>query len=114
MSGPRIAVLLHMTYVITNPCVGTCDTACVDVCPTECIHGLIPLEEIRAVPVADRPRVFPKSQLFIDPDECIDCGACLPECPVEAIYEVHSVPQAYEADIERNAEFFLKRTTNSI
>jgi ferredoxin len=102
-----------MTYVITSPCVGTCDTACVDVCPCEAIHGAIPLEEIRAVPLEERAARFPKSQLFIDPDECIDCGACIPECPVEAIYEDHSVPEKYEADIERNAQFFLNRALGS-
>lgn len=102
-----------MTLVITSPCVGTCDTACVDVCPVECIHGAIPLEEIRAVPQEERATHFPKSQLFIDPDECIDCGACLPECPVEAIYEEHSVPEEHEADIERNVQFFLQRAAGA-
>jgi len=98
-----------MTYVITSPCVGTCDTACVDVCPTECIEGLIPIEEIRAVPEEQRAARFGTMQLFIDPDECINCGACLPECPVEAIFEDHSVPDVHQADILRNVEFFRNR-----
>ena len=58
-----------MAYVIAEPCIGTKDTACVDVCPVDCIHH----EE-----GVDR-------KLYIDPNECIDCGACEPECPVDAI-----------------------------
>lgn len=102
-----------MSYVITSPCVGTCDTACVDVCPADCIHGLIPLDAIRAVPLAERAARFPTSQLFIDPDDCTDCGACLPECPVEAIYEEHTVPEEHEADIDRNAQFFQGRAVHA-
>jgi NAD-dependent dihydropyrimidine dehydrogenase PreA subunit len=55
-----------VTYVITEPCVDTKDRSCIDVCPVDCIHE------------AGR-------MLVIDPEECIDCGACEPECPVEAI-----------------------------
>jgi NAD-dependent dihydropyrimidine dehydrogenase PreA subunit len=99
-----------MAYVITSPCVGTCDTACIDVCPCDCILGPIPLDEIRAVPPQERSARFPKAQMFIDPDVCIDCGACLPECPVEAIFEEDSVPDAYRDDIARNAAFFARST----
>jgi len=67
-----------MTYVIAEPCVDTMDQACVSVCPVDCIH----FEE-----GVDRT-------LFIDPDECIDCGACEPECPVAAIFPEDSVPNA--------------------
>jgi NAD-dependent dihydropyrimidine dehydrogenase PreA subunit len=65
-----------MTYVITEPCIDILDLSCVSVCPVDCIH----YEE-----GVDR-------KLFIDPDECIDCGACEPECPVNAIYPEDSVP----------------------
>ena len=58
-----------MAYVITTPCIDTTDQSCVDVCPVDCIH----FEEGK-----DR-------MLYIDPDECIDCGACEPACPVSAI-----------------------------
>lgn len=95
-----------MAYVITSPCAGTCDTACVDVCPCECIDGLIPIDEIRAVPAEERASRFPRTQLYIDPDDCIDCGACLPECPVEAIYHESAVPSEHRQDIQRNADFF--------
>ena len=65
-----------MAYVIAEPCVGTKDTACVDVCPVDCIH-----------PRKDEPNYAEETQLYISPSECIDCGACVPECPVEAIIE---------------------------
>lgn len=63
-----------MAYVIAEPCIGTKDTSCVDVCPTDCIHPRKDETEFAAVP-----------QLYIDPAACIDCGACLPACPVGAI-----------------------------
>src|SRR3989442_8522502 len=55
---------LPMTYVIAEPCIGTKDKSCVDVCPVDCIHGEDSDE-----------------QLYINPEECIDCGACEPACP---------------------------------
>lgn len=95
-----------MAYVITQKCVGTCDTACVDVCPCDCIRGPIDLDAVRSVPADARPSQFPQLQLFIDPSDCIDCGACLPECPAEAIYQETDVPAEFQRDIERNARFF--------
>ena len=62
-----------MPYVITEACIGTKDRACVDVCPVDCIY--------------EGP-----DQLYIHPDECIDCGACEPECPVTAIFPEEDVP----------------------
>lgn len=91
-----------MTYVITKICEGCCDTACVAACPMDCIHGPIAIEEIRALPKEAKSGL----QLFIDPSECIDCGACEPECPVEAIYLDDQLPQTHEEDLERNAAFF--------
>ena len=98
-----------MAYVITQKCVGTCDTACVDVCPCDCIVGPVPLDELRAVPASQRASRFPGVQMFVDPDECIDCGACLDECPVAAIYPDDAVPAEHRDDIERNARFFRDR-----
>jgi ferredoxin len=95
-----------MTYVITQKCVSTCDSACVDACPVDCIVGPIPLDELRAVPLAERGAKFPGLQMFIDPDECICCGACVAECPVAAIYHEGDVPSAHRDDIVRNAKFF--------
>ena len=99
-----------MTYVITKQCVGACDTACVDVCPVDRILGPVPLAELRAVPLPERGTRFPGIQMFVDPDECTDCGACLDECPVAAIYYETDVPHDHRDDIERNAKFF-RRTT---
>jgi len=72
-----------MTYVIAEPCVGTKDASCVEVCPVDCIYE-----------AAD--------QYFINPDECIDCGACEPECPVQAIFPDAEVPPEWANYIERN------------
>ena len=83
-------------YVIVEPCVGTCDTACVEVCPVDCIH-----------PTPDNEEFFEEEvQLYIDPEECIDCGVCEPECPVEAIYAEDDVPEEWESFTEKNADFF--------
>jgi ferredoxin len=97
-----------MAYVITQKCIGTCDTACVDVCPCDCILGPVPLEQLRQVSRVERGQRFPAIQMFVDPDECIDCGACLPECPVAAIYLDSDVPDEHREDIERNRTFFRK------
>ena len=72
-----------MAYIIAEPCVGTCDTACVEVCPVDCIH---PKKEDWDAKGYDENNLEDKL-LYIDPEECIDCGACEPECPVEAICE---------------------------
>ena len=78
-----------MTYIITDPCVGTCDTACTEVCPVDCIHG------------PDDPEGAGE-----EAKECIDCGACEPECPVDAIYDEEEVPEEYQAQIATNYEYF--------
>src|SRR5262245_37311520 len=90
-----------MAYVITKKCVGVCNSACVDVCPADCIKGPISLEQLRAVPEHERGAAFPGVQLFIDPDDCIDCGACMAECPAEAIYLDDDVPAEHRDDIAR-------------
>lgn len=91
-----------MTYIIAEPCVGVCDTACVDVCPVDCIH---PTKEEWAEKGYDESNLEGK-QLYIDPEECIDCGACEPECPVEAIFEESEVPEEWTSDIAKNYEYF--------
>jgi ferredoxin len=84
-----------MAYVITDPCIGTKDTACVDVCPVDCIH-----------PRKDEPEFATAEMLFIQPDECIDCGACIPACPVAAIYDSpESCPPSQQRLIEANATY---------
>src|SRR5690554_2279358 len=84
-----------MTYVITEACIGTKDTACVDVCPVDCIH-----------PSSSDDQFDEVDQLYIDPDECIDCGACEPECPVEAIFPEKDLPEKWSEYLEKNADWF--------
>ncbi|HEY6054808.1 MAG TPA: 4Fe-4S binding protein [Gaiellaceae bacterium] len=75
-----------MTYVIGEPCIDVKDRSCVDVCPVDCIHEV------------DR-------MLVIDPEECIDCGACEPECPVEAIFPEDALPQKWAEFTQINAAY---------
>jgi len=84
-----------MTYVIAEPCINTKDTACVDVCPVECIH-----------PGKSEGQFAEVMQLYIDPDTCIDCGACQPECPVEAIFPADEVPDNWKKYTEMNADWY--------
>ena len=97
-----------MAYVITEPCLGVCDVSCVKVCPVDCIHGDKQVQQIEDVPPAKRKTVLAKVQMFIDPDTCIDCGACEPECPVDAIFEASNVPAKWQAYVEKNAAFFRR------
>jgi ferredoxin len=81
-----------MTYVVTRLCQGCKDTACMAVCPVDCFYE--PKEPSNARP----------DMLYINPDECIDCDACVPECPWEAIYSEADVPAAFEADTALNKQ----------
>ena len=98
-----------MSYIIGRPCDGICDTACVSVCPVDCIHGPIDIDGMgREVKDMSKEELVGK-QLYIDASECIDCGACLPECPVEAIYESEKKTIEVEGDdisVRKNYEFF--------
>jgi NAD-dependent dihydropyrimidine dehydrogenase PreA subunit len=78
-----------VTYVIAQPCIDVVDRACVDECPVDCIY-----EGRRA--------------LYIHPDECVDCGACEPVCPVEAIYYEDDVPSQWGEFTKDNADFFTE------
>ena len=98
-----------MPHVITRHCAATCDTACAHACPVECIHGPIALDTLRSVPAAERGVRFPGVQLYIDPDECIDCACCVAVCPVSAIHLDCDVPLELRDDIEANARFFGRR-----
>jgi NAD-dependent dihydropyrimidine dehydrogenase PreA subunit len=95
-----------MAYVIAEPCVATCHTACVHVCPVDCIHGPLSAEAIAAVPSEERSRRLAGIQLYIDPDACTSCGACIAECPVEAIFDEDDLPPAWEHYRALNAAFF--------
>ena len=87
-----------MTYVIAEPCVNTKDTACVEVCPVDCIH-----------PTKDEPEFEAAKLLYIDPDECIDCGACEPECPVDAIFDEAELPEKWAEYTKINADWYTDR-----
>jgi NAD-dependent dihydropyrimidine dehydrogenase PreA subunit len=76
-----------VTYVITFPCIDIKDRSCVAECPVDCIYE------------GDR-------MLYINPDECVDCGACEPVCPVEAIFYEDDVPDGWSAYTDANREFF--------
>lgn len=97
-----------MAYVITEPCLGVCDTSCVKVCPVECIHGPKSEKELEKIPEAKRKTVLATIQMYIDPDACIDCGACEPECPVDAIFEADLVPAKWKSYTEKNAAYFRR------
>ena len=94
-----------MTYIITEPCVGECDTACVEVCPVDCIYPAAQFEDSELGDVKEEMKSM-KEMLYIHPEECIDCGACEPECPVEAIFPEDEVPEEWEAFIEKNYKRF--------
>lgn len=76
-----------MPYVVTEPCIGTKDKACVAVCPVECFYE-------------------GEDQLYINPEECIDCGLCVPECPVDAIFADDEVPEKWASYTEKNSGVF--------
>lgn len=100
-----------MSYIIGTPCVSTCDTACVTVCPVDCIHGPIDIDGMGKEVEGMSLEELVGKQLYINPDECIDCGACLPECPVEAIYESEQKTIEIEGNdesVKKNYEFFGK------
>ncbi|MDJ0657059.1 MAG: ferredoxin family protein [Xanthomonadales bacterium] len=78
-----------MTFVVTESCIKCKYTDCVEVCPVDCFH--------------EGPNF-----LVIDPEECIDCTLCEPECPVEAIYPDDDLPEGQEKFIELNAELSLE------
>src|SRR4026209_1575640 len=79
-----------MTHIITTLCVR--DRGCIDVCLVECM--------VPGQPVNEWPWIY------IDPDTCIDCGACVPECPVTAIFPNEDVPEGWREYIDKNADYF--------
>lgn len=78
-----------MTYVITQSCVDVLDKSCIEECPVDCIY--------------EGPRM-----VYINPDECVDCGACEPACPREAIYYEDDMPDDFKEYRDINAQFFGK------
>ena len=72
-----------MTYIVNDMCIKCKLMDCVEICPVDCFYE-------------------GENMIVINPDECIDCGACIPECPVEAIFADTDVPEEEEAWVERN------------
>lgn len=104
-------------YVITSSCIDTKDRACVDVCPVQCIYELegdtlVSRDErdgevASTHPAHDELRfVYGDTMLYINPDECTSCDACLPECPVDAIFPGDKVPDAERDFIDVNRFVF--------
>jgi NAD-dependent dihydropyrimidine dehydrogenase PreA subunit len=103
-AGASGATVLHpgpwrfyMAYVIAEPCIGTKDTACIDACPVDCIH-----------PKKDEPGYAEHNMIYIDPVECIDCGACVPVCPVSAIFALDDLPDKWSEFAQQNAAYFQR------
>ena len=84
-----------MAYIIAEPCVGVKDTACIEVCPVDCIH-----------PKRDDPDFDQHPMLYIDPETCIDCGACEPACPAKAIFPAEELPDKWNEYAARNAVYY--------
>ena len=76
-----------MAYIIAEPCINVKDKACVEVCPVDCIY--------------EGPEM-----LYIHPDECIDCGACVPACPVTAIFPLDETPREWTTYIDANRRYY--------
>ena len=81
-----------MTYVIAQPCVDLLDKACIEECPVDCIYE-------------------GNRMLYIHPDECVDCGACEPVCPVEAIFYEDNTPAQWKDYYRANVDFFTETTS---
>lgn len=79
-----------MDYVITDTCIK--DSLCVEVCPTDCIH-----------PKQDEPGFEAATQMYVDPEDYIDCGACIPACTSDSIHALEDVPEDKKEFIQKNA-----------
>jgi NAD-dependent dihydropyrimidine dehydrogenase PreA subunit len=83
-----------MAFIVTQPCIAERNKSCIDVCPVDCIY--------------EEPEGLDK-MVYINPDECIDCGACEAACPVNAIYEESEVPEEWAEYVEINRQWFEDR-----
>jgi NAD-dependent dihydropyrimidine dehydrogenase PreA subunit len=86
---------LPVAYVIAEPCIGEKDNSCVEVCPVDCIH-----------PTPDEPGYDAAPQLYIDPDECIDCDACVEACPVDACFAEDQLPDEWSKYTQVNLDYY--------
>jgi NAD-dependent dihydropyrimidine dehydrogenase PreA subunit len=97
-----------MSHIIGKACIDCVDTSCVKVCPVDCIHG--PIRNDDSAVDANKLTEEEKKgkQLYINPIDCIECGACVPECPVDAIYSSERMAKDLgdEESIQKNYGFF--------
>ena len=82
-----------MAYVITDTCIK--DALCADVCPTDCIH-----------PKPDEPAFEAATQMYVDPKECIDCGACVQACTSGSMFALEDLPENLKGFAEKNTAFY--------
>ena len=87
-----------MPHVITEPCIGTKDAACVESCPVDCIH-----------PTKSEPDFGKTPQLYIHSDDCIHCGLCVEDCPVKAIYPQEDLPAEWAKYVQINLDYYGKK-----
>jgi NAD-dependent dihydropyrimidine dehydrogenase PreA subunit len=92
-AGIEIAAVRSMAYVITDTC--TKDELCVQACPVDCIH-----------PKQDEGGFAEAPQLFVKPDDCIDCGACVPVCPTNSIFSLDELPEEFAKFADLNAAHY--------
>src|SRR5512133_3189056 len=85
--APRERRCVGMAYVIAEPCVDVHDRACVDECPVDCIYDGL-------------------RKSYIQPDECVECGACEPVCPVNAIFQQNDLPDEWRQYVQIERQFF--------
>ena len=98
-----------MAYVVTKSCLGTKDRSCVEVCPVDCFYNIKKKKYNDKYGMGLTPS-GEEGMLMINPDECINCGACETECPAEAIYEDSSVPEDNKDFIKYAEEEFAAMT----
>jgi ferredoxin len=97
-----------MSFIIGKSCVGCVDISCVAVCPVDCINGPIDINGLGNEVKNMSKEELSDKQLFINPDVCILCGACVPECPVDAIYrdEKEAIQLGDKESVHKNYEFY--------
>lgn len=97
-----------MSYIIGNKCISVCDTSCVKVCPVDAINGPKLVDGLGVEVESMSKEELEGLQLYINPDQCIDCGACVPECPEDAIYkdEEEAIALGDKESIDKNYGFY--------